>query len=182
MEIQELYHRYSRDIYRFAYWLSGNAADADDITAETFVRAWTSSRPVRTATAKAYLLRIARNLFLESRRSSRTTTELSEQLVDPRPGPERTVSSARDVEELRLHLAELSEVDRSALLLRVDESLPYDEIARILSISLSAAKVKVHRARLRLAERLSTGRPHASMKKPEPTEKKESETKRVQSP
>jgi len=48
-------------------------------------------------------------------------------------------------------LAELPEIDRTALLLRAEHDLPYDEIARVLQISLSAAKVKVHRARLRLA-------------------------------
>ena len=48
-------------------------------------------------------------------------------------------------------MAELPEIDRTALLLRAEHELPYDEIARVLQISLSAAKVKVHRARLRLA-------------------------------
>jgi len=38
----ELYSRYAGDVYRFAHWLSGNSHDADDITAETFVRAWTA--------------------------------------------------------------------------------------------------------------------------------------------
>ena len=50
-----LYRRYSQDVYRFAYWLSGNVADAEDITSETFVRAWAGADGVRAATAKAYL-------------------------------------------------------------------------------------------------------------------------------
>jgi len=47
-------------------------------------------------------------------------------------------------------MALLPEIDRSALLLRVMEGLPYEEIAAVLRISIAAAKVKVHRARLRL--------------------------------
>ena len=132
MEIRELYHRYSRDVYRFAFWLSGSAADADDITSETFVRAWTSHRPVRTATAKAYLLKIARNLFLQSHRRRREVLELTEDLVDPMPGPERRLAGASEVAEIRGALATLAEIDRSALLLRVEEGLPYAEIARVL--------------------------------------------------
>ena len=48
-------------------------------------------------------------------------------------------------------LAELPEIDRTALLLRVDEGLPYEDIAAILDISPTAARVKVHRARAKLA-------------------------------
>src|SRR5262245_27404627 len=36
----ELYSRYAEEVYRFAYWLSGNPEDARDITSETFVRVW----------------------------------------------------------------------------------------------------------------------------------------------
>jgi RNA polymerase sigma-70 factor (ECF subfamily) len=49
-------------------------------------------------------------------------------------------------------LQTLPEVDRAVLLMRVQQELPYEEIARALGISLAAAKVKVHRARLKLAE------------------------------
>jgi RNA polymerase sigma-70 factor, ECF subfamily len=69
------------------------------------------------------------------------------------------MSLARDAEsreELRQVLAELQlfpELDRSALLLRAEHGLAYEEIAVALGISVAAAKVKVHRARVRLAER-----------------------------
>jgi RNA polymerase sigma-70 factor (ECF subfamily) len=51
-------------------------------------------------------------------------------------------------------LAELPEGERAALLLRVDHDLSYEDIASALGISVSAAKVRVHRARLRLTEAL----------------------------
>ena len=63
----DLYESYSQDVYRFALYLSGDPAVADDITSETFVRVWSSPEPIRLATVKGYLLTIARNLWLMER-------------------------------------------------------------------------------------------------------------------
>ena len=49
-------------------------------------------------------------------------------------------------------LQEFPEVDRAALLMRADEGLPYEEIAVALGLPVATVKVKVHRARLRLAQ------------------------------
>ena len=38
--LEEIYRRYSRDVYRYAYWISGDATEAEDLTSESFVRAW----------------------------------------------------------------------------------------------------------------------------------------------
>src|SRR5437879_6441822 len=91
----ELYEKYSRDVYRFALYLSGNAAVAQDVTSETFIRVWSSPEPVRLATVKAYLLAIARNLcFMERRRSSR------QQLLDEAtPGGSSVAREAEAREE-----------------------------------------------------------------------------------
>ena len=150
-DLSGLYRRYSQDVYRFAYWLSGNAADAEDITSETFVRAWTGANRVRAATAKAYLLTIARNLFLQQRRRNQGRYDELRDEADPRPGPECHAAGVIRMAQLRVALLQLPEADRTAVLLRAQEGLRYDEIARALDISVSAAKVKVHRARLKLA-------------------------------
>jgi len=72
-DFHALYVRYSPDVFRFALYLSGDRHDAEDITSETFVRAWTAPGPIRAATVKGYLLTIARNLFL----AGRTQTQLT---------------------------------------------------------------------------------------------------------
>src|ERR1700682_2130147 len=67
-----LYKKYAQDVFRFALYLSGDRSQAEDITSETFVRAWTSSEASEVATLKGYLFTIARNLFLHGlRRKSR---------------------------------------------------------------------------------------------------------------
>jgi DNA-directed RNA polymerase specialized sigma24 family protein len=55
MNIESLYEGYSRDVFRFALYLSGNWQDAEDITAETFVRAWVAEDSIGLATVKGYL-------------------------------------------------------------------------------------------------------------------------------
>jgi RNA polymerase sigma-70 factor (ECF subfamily) len=147
----DLYARYSADVFRFALYLSGNRADAEDITSETFVRAWTAPAPIRMATVKGYLFTIARNLFLQGRRKAARHVELSAELPDPGVGPHVRAEHDSGLAAALAALQKLPEVDRAALLMRAQDELPYEEIARALGISLASVKVKIHRARLALA-------------------------------
>ena len=70
--------------------------------------------------------------------------------MDPRPGPEKLAECQAELELARRVLQALPEADRAAFALRVDHDLPYAEIARVLQLSVSAVKVKVHRARKKL--------------------------------
>ncbi|HQZ18851.1 MAG TPA: sigma-70 family RNA polymerase sigma factor [Vicinamibacteria bacterium] len=151
-DFEDLYQRYARDVYRFALYLSGNKALAEDIASETFVRVWTVRDAIRTESVKAYLFTIARNLHADGRRREARHVAIPEVLLDPSPGPEVEASDRQALEAVLLALQQIPEVDRAALLMRAQDSLPYEEIARSLGLSVSAAKVKVHRARLRLAE------------------------------
>ena len=151
-EFEQLYERYARDVYRFALYLSGSPAQAEDIAAETFVRVWTARDRVRGATVKAYLFTIARNLHADGRRLESRQVELHDAFTDPGPGPELEAESRQELAAVLAALQQLPEVDRAALLMRAQDGMPYEEIAAALGLSLPAAKVKVHRARLRLAE------------------------------
>lgn len=147
----DLYQKYAQDVYRFSYWLCGNAMEAEDITAETFTRAWTSRGQIRTETVKAYLFAIARNLYLEQQRRAGRFVELHPEQVDSQPQPEDTVAQRIALQRAQALIQQLPETDRTVFLLRVQHDLPYAEIARVTNLSLSAVKVKVHRVRLRLA-------------------------------
>jgi len=147
----ELYRNHAPDVFRFALYLSGNRTEAEDITAETFVRAWTSPEPIRMATVKGYLFTIARNLFLNGRRKAARHVELTETLPDPGPAPDAAIERDSELARALAALQRLPEIDRAALLMRAEDELPYEEIARALGISLASVKVKIHRARLALA-------------------------------
>ena len=67
--------------------------------------------------------------------------------------PHEPLPRARAVHaDLVAALARLPEVDRAAVLMRAQSDMSYEEISQVLGISVAAARVKVHRARLRLAE------------------------------
>jgi RNA polymerase sigma-70 factor (ECF subfamily) len=146
-DLAALYTRYAPDVLRFALYLSGNREEAADITSETFVRAWTSPEPIRMATLKGYLFTIARNLYLQGLRRGRRQVPLPDELLDPAAGPLAQAERSSEMEVALAGLQRLAELDRAALLMRVVDELPYEEIARALGLSPAAARVRVHRAR-----------------------------------
>ncbi len=160
-EFTGIYHAYAKDLRRFALYLAGDAALADDLVSEAFVRAWTARDRVELSTVRAYLFTIVRNLFLHHVRDQRRRAPLDtrvESAVDDRPDPEERASGQRELQIVLAALTALPEIDRAALLMRADEQVSYEEISAALGISVAAAKVKVHRARLRLAEARLSGR------------------------
>src|SRR5262245_17295304 len=146
-DLAALYTRYAPDVFRFAFYLSGDRDLAADITSETFVRAWTAPEPIRTATVKGYLFTIARHLFLQGVRRSRRQVPIPADLRDPGAGPLAPLEARSELDAALAGVRRLAEPERAALLLRVVAELPYEEIARTLGISIPAAKVRVHRAR-----------------------------------
>jgi RNA polymerase sigma-70 factor (ECF subfamily) len=152
-EFEALYRRYSADLYRFSLYLCGNAADAEDIVAESFARAWTAPGAIRQETVKAYLFAIARNCFYDRARQHgrRGEVELEQDVRSERPGPEAASQSRAELAHVLRLLQGFPEVDRAALMLRAAEGMSYEEIAAALHISVGAAKVKVHRTRTKLA-------------------------------
>ena len=152
INFSRLYRAHARDVHRFALFLSGDATAADDIVSETFVRAWQARSRLDLTTVKAYLFAIARNLYLQQRRGGNRSGPLDDQLADPAPGPHERIQARRNLNTVLSALQQLPEVDRAAVLMRAHDEMPYDDIAKALGISVSSAKVKVHRARLKLAE------------------------------
>jgi len=90
IDVGAVYNRYAKDVYRFALYLSGNRAQAEDIASETFARAWVARDQIRVGTVKAYLLMIARNLYRDGQRRDWRARQLDLGMPDPGPDPETT--------------------------------------------------------------------------------------------
>jgi RNA polymerase sigma factor (sigma-70 family) len=83
-------------------------------------------------------------------RKQKFQADLDDTLPDPHPGLETLVEEHGELEMVQRFLQAMPEIDRTAFILRVQHDLPYTEIARVLQLSVSAAKVKVHRTRKKL--------------------------------
>ena len=147
----ELYRAHAADVRRFALFLSGDSSLADDLVSETFIRMWNARARVDLTTVKAYLFAIARNLYLQHCRHESRRAEIDDRLADSGPGPHERAHARGELDAVMAVLQALPEVDRAAVLMRAEDELSYAEIAKALGISEVAAKVKVHRARLKLA-------------------------------
>ena len=89
MTFEELYTTHFADVFRFALWLGRDRSEAEDVTSETFVRAWARRDRLRTETLKAYLLAIARNVYLSNRKKKTAHEPLYEEMPDGAPDPQR---------------------------------------------------------------------------------------------
>ncbi|WP_375768946.1 RNA polymerase sigma factor [Archangium gephyra] len=160
---RSLFEQHSLAVWRFLRDLFRDEAAADEATQETFVRAHGKLGALRDdARLSSWLLGIARHIYLESRRTRGThldiASEENEPLLEaalPSPTPEDLLLD-REMEGLLAEaLGELREERRSALLLRIDHGLAYEDIAQVMGWSLPKVKNEIHRARLQLRERLA---------------------------
>jgi len=155
MDFADLYGRHARDVFRFAYYLSGNRELAEDIAAETFARALTARDAIRGGSVKAYLLAIARHLFLDAARTGGRTAPLSDEQLetaDPTPDPEAIAAGRLALASTVAALQQVPEHERAALLMAAFDGLPHEQIGAALGCSTAAVKLRIHRARLRLRQ------------------------------
>jgi RNA polymerase sigma-70 factor (ECF subfamily) len=162
--LEALYAAHASAVHRLLCDLLGDPVAARDATQETFVRAFQRLSTLRAQDRPApWLFGIARHVSQEMRRARRRRRSV----MDEEPPPawednpaENAGSPEEDVlgrEALRLlqgALGRLSEDRRTALLLRLDHDMSYEDIAQTMGWSVAKAKVEVHRARQALRAEL----------------------------
>ena len=163
----ELVHRHEHRVYTLALRMLRNPADAEDALQETFISALNGLKNFRReATFATWLYRIAYNATLMRLRKSPTAASLDEVIEnDEGSMPRELADWSRDPEAALLNketraamdaaVATLPETLRSVFLLRDVDGLSTEEAAAVLNISTDAAKVRLHRARLALRDKLS---------------------------
>jgi len=151
-QIEALYRQYASAVFRFAWGLCGDRSLAEDIVSETYVRLLTAAPEVETQTALAYLLAIARNTYVSGVRRRRREVPLPDAVPAPDVDHAARLDGQARLQAVFDAVRSLPEGERAALLLRVDHELSYEDIAAALGTSVGAAKVRVHRARVRITE------------------------------
>ena len=148
-------------VYRLAYRLSGNRADAEDLTQETFVRVFRSLAQYSPGTFEGWLHRITTNLFLDMvRRRQRIRfdalpDDAADRLTSAEPGPEQSYEQYHLDPELQNALDALPADFRAAVVLCDLEELSYEEIAATLGIKVGTVRSRIHRGRVLLREALA---------------------------
>ncbi len=165
----ELVEKYKQPVMNFVHRSLRDETEAEDVAQNVFLQVFKSrARYERTAKFSTWLFTIARNLCLnELRRRSRHPAEsLDESHAEHEGQPTRQYEDKMIFQppEKMLHqelaqkieaaLAELPEIQRTAILLCRRDELSYEEIARVLDCSLSATKSVIHRGRETLKEKL----------------------------
>lgn len=150
LSFHEIYVEHAPHVKRFALFLAGDEALADDLTSETFLRAWAAADRLESNGLRSYLLTVTRNLHRDHSRRSWRSEPLDERLAAPAMRPEEAMDARAELLRVTKEAEKMPEVDRAVLLERVLEGRPYSEIAARHGIGVGAAKLKVFRARMRL--------------------------------
>lgn len=143
-----LVEEYKNPIYNLAYRMTGSSADADDLTQETFIRAYQylwrydTSRKFFT-----WLYTLALNLIKNHLRKRNKYNKSSEELsahflADKNPSPEVKLTETQEISDCLLRL----EYEfRVLLIMKFYQGLTFEEIAQITGKSLSAVKMRIYR-------------------------------------
>jgi RNA polymerase sigma-70 factor (ECF subfamily) len=149
-----LYRAHAAEVFRYAYAVLGNRADAEDVTQTTFVNALRAlERGESPRTPKNWLITIAHNLIRQRFRQQQSRprqVELDQEL----PAVEAADDDGPSLDDLVRALQHIPPAQREALVLRELEGRSYAEIGELLGISHSALETLIFRARRSLAEEI----------------------------
>jgi len=153
-----LVERYKDAVQNLAYRMLGNTTEAEDITQETFVRAYTqlaTYKPVHKFST--WLLSIASHLAIDQLRRRRflalplEDVPFLEWIVDVGVSPEQSALQGEQQDEIQTYLQRLPAKYRAVIVLRYWHDFSYEEIANALTLTPALVKARLHRARELLA-------------------------------
>ena len=158
--VQRLVEDHYASLYRYAYRLTGAAADAEDLTQDTFCQAQLKLAQLRDpARAKAWLFSILRNAYLHRVRARKQEHAVPLDWVGD--VAERLPEALPDIEPEKLQQAlnELPEVFRTPVILYYFEDFSYRDIAEQMDLPMGTVMSRLARAKAHLRARLLVGRP-----------------------
>lgn len=158
--VRALVNRYSPGVLALATRMLGDSAEAEDVTQETFIRAW-KALPGWEPRAKfsTWLHRVALNLCYDRLRKKREVLpdELPDR-ADPAPGPQDALDQSQRVRAVESAISSLPERQSAALTLCALQGHSQSEAAEIMEISVEALESLLARARRTLRAQLLDGR------------------------
>ena len=157
-----LVERYLKDVYNFAFRLTGDIQAAEDISQDSFIKAWKHIRRYRQGSNfQAWLFTITRNTAIDwlrqkkeivfsSFENERGENVLIETLADKRPLPDELIAQAEDAKFVQALLTQLDPRYREVLTLKYTSDLTFEQIGEILRRPLHTVKSQRRRALIAL--------------------------------
>ena len=156
---EAIVRRHQAAVYRVALRMLGSRADAQDVTQDTFVRAWRSLGKFRSDSAvNTWLYRIVTRRCLDVVATRRPTEYLDEELQTSGGDPSASAEQREQLQVVTRAIANLPAEQRAALVLREFEALSYQEVADVLGTTVPAIKGRIHRARIAVLEQTAAWR------------------------
>ncbi|WP_168413039.1 sigma-70 family RNA polymerase sigma factor [Bacillus salacetis] len=153
MDIQQLYKLYIHDVYRYLLSLCKDKGLAEDLTQDTFMKAYTALGNIPPKAMKSWLLKIAYHTFIDyMRRSKKVTFEEPEYFTGMTEGrsAEDEYQEIAAKEELHQKLDKLKSLQRQAIILCDIQGYSYKEAAGIMGVKENTLKSHIFRGRSRL--------------------------------
>jgi len=172
-EFEQLFLRSRRRAYNLAYRLTGNAADAEDVAQDAYVRAWHNFDTYDTSRSfEGWLFRIITNRVIDMRRRQKRVPmysldtpvqgdddgqPLAHEFAAQDSDPQDIVINPIMDEKLQKALASLPTDYRTAILMCDVEQKSYQEIAIAMRCAIGTVRSRIHRARVMLRKQLESG-------------------------
>jgi RNA polymerase sigma-70 factor, ECF subfamily len=159
--------KYERAVYNLCYRMLGNPNDAEDAAQEAFMRAYKAiGRYDPKRKFSTWVMSIASNYCIDQLRKRRLLTLSIDEMPfldvsDKGLGPEGRLAQNEQKQEVQALLEHLGSKDRAAVIMRYWYDYSYEEIAESLSLTNSAVKSRLHRARRALADAITDRGPQA---------------------
>ena len=157
---EDVARRYGRQIYNYAYRLTGNRDDASDLVQDVLLRVQRGLESYTPGSFEGWLWRITRNAFLDDirKRKRRPTVALVDLERSPlvtMPSPDEVLAQVRLSDDVQVALLKLPVEFRECVVMCDVVGLSYDEIASAVEIPVGTVRSRIHRGRKMLRELLS---------------------------
>jgi RNA polymerase sigma-70 factor (ECF subfamily) len=166
----KLLNHHLKAVFNFAFRLSGNSSEAEDITQETFFKIWKNLKKFKPEeNFKTWMFAIARNTAIDFIRKKRAVpfsnfesddgeNPIADNLESDLPSPDQIAEMAGEKQRLLDTIDKLSAIQKQILLLRANENLTFEEISKIMEKPMNTVKSVYRRALFALRAYLESNR------------------------
>lgn len=156
-QFDSFYRTNIKALRNYIFYKFGDAEQADDVAQESFIRLWNNCAKVTLESAKGFLFKVASNLSTSLKRSEKVHLKYAERAFKSdrnAESPEFIIMEKEFMEKLSNAISALPDKQREVFLMNRVEKKTYKEIAEISGVSVKAIEKSMHKALVKLRERI----------------------------